>query len=471
MMILSARRLVADLGAWRAEGAAYGALANRIRLLALDGRIPLGTRLPAERELAAELGISRTTVAAAYARLRTAGYLESTRGSGSVVAMPGRGTSPEDDDGYGTIALDFSKATLPAAPQVGEAAAQAARELPAYLNGHGYDLLGLPRLRYALADRYTSRGVPTEPGQIMITLGAQHAISLVASTFLRRSDTVLVEAPSYPHAYGALKSAGRRLVPVAVDARQGWDDDGLEQTFQRARPALAYVMPDFHNPTGAVMPGSQRERLMAMAARYGCVVVADETMAELRIDSGVELPLAAYGPALLIGSLGKTVWGGLRIGWIRAGADMIRRLQQARSANDLGTPILEQLIALEMLGNYDELLRFRAVQLGDGRRRLEAMLREHLPQWDVPHVQGGLTTWVNIGQPVSSQLALRARDNGLLLGAGPRFGIGGVFERFLRLPFSYPAEETLRAVTILKESWHAVEPGGMVSTDFEPALV
>lgn len=471
MMILSARRLVADLGAWRAEGAAYGALANRIRLLALDGRIPLGTRLPAERELAAELGISRTTVAAAYARLRTAGYLESTRGSGSVVAMPGRGTSTEDDDGYGTIALDFSKAALPAAPQVGEAAARAARELPAYLNGDGYDLLGLPRLRHALADRYTSRGVPTEPGQIMITLGAQHAISLVASTLLRRSDTVLVEAPSYPHAYEALKSAGRRLVPVAVDARQGWDDDGLEQTFQRARPALAYVMPDFHNPTGAVMPGAQRERLMAVAARYGSVVVADETMAELRIDSGVELPLAAYGPALLIGSLGKTVWGGLRIGWIRAGADMIRRLQQARFANDLGTPILEQLIALEMLGNYDELLRFRAVQLGDGRRRLEAMLREHLPQWDVPHVQGGLTTWVNIGQPVSSQLALRARDNGLLLGAGPRFGIGGVFERFLRLPFSYPAEETLRAVTILAESWHAVEPGGMVSTDFEPALV
>jgi DNA-binding transcriptional MocR family regulator len=471
MTVLSARRLVVGLGAWRAGGPAYNALASRIRLLTLDGRIPLGTRLPAERELAAELYISRTTVAAAYALLRTAGYLESRRGSGSVVAMPGRGAIAEDDDRAATIALDFSKAALPAAPQVGEAAMRAARELPAYLNGDGYDALGLPRLRRALADRYTFRGVPTDPGQIMITLGAQHAISLLARTLLRRSDTALVEAPSYPHAYEALKSAGRRLVPIGVDAREGWDDDGLEQAFQRGRPALAYVMPDFHNPTGAIMPGSQRERLMAMAARYGSTVLADETMAELRIDGGAELPLAAYGPAVLIGSLDKIVWGGLRIGWIRAEQDMIRRLKQARYANDLGTPILEQLIALEMLGNYHELLLFRAAQLAEGRRHLETMLRDHLPQWDVPHVSGGLSTWVNIGQPVSSQLALAVRDKGLILSAGPRFGIGGVFERFLRLPFSYPAEETRRAVEILAESWLTMKPGRTVSTDFEPALV
>lgn len=471
MMVLSARRLVVDLGTWRAGGPAYEALADRIRLLTLDGRIPLGTRMPAERELAAELGLSRTTVAAAYTRLRTAGYLHSTRGSGSVVVMPGRGTTPAGDDGPATVTLDFSKATLPAAPQIGEAVARAAQELPAYLNGHGFDPVGLPRLRKALAERYTGRGVPTEPGQIMVTLGAQHAISLVARTLLRRSDTALVEAPSYPHAYEALKSAGRRLVPVAVDARQGWDDDGLEQEFQRARPTLAYVMPDFHNPTGAVMPGHQRERLMAVAARHGSVVVADETMAELRIDGVPQLSLAAYGPAILIGSLNKTVWGGLRIGWIRADADMIRRLEQARCANDLGTPILEQLIGLEMLGNYDELLRFRARQLAQGRDHLEALLRECLPTWDVPHVLGGLCTWVNIGQPVSSQLALAARDSGLLLGAGPRFGMGGVFERFLRLPFSYPAEETRRAVEILARSWHAAVPGRRISPDAEPALV
>lgn len=471
MMVLSARRLAADLGAWRAVGPAYTALADRIRLLALDGRIPLGTRLPAERELAAQLAVSRTTVAAAYARLRASGYLESTRGSGSVVVMPGRGGLPGHDDGSAAVVLDLSKAALPAAPQVGEAAVRAARELPAYLNGDGYDPLGLPRLRRALAERYTARGVPTEPGQLMVTLGAQHAISLVAKTILRRSDTALVEAPSYPHAIEALRSAGRRLVPVSVEARCGWDDDGLEQSFVRARPALAYVMPDFHNPTGAVMPADQRERLMAVAGRHRSVVVADETMAELRIDGSPELPLAAYGPAVLIGSMGKTVWGGLRIGWIRADASMIRRLEQARYANDLGTPLLEQLVALDMLGNYDELLRFRAAQLAEGRHGLETLLGHHLPQWDVPHVSGGLCTWVNLGAPVSSQLALAARDRGLLLGAGPRFGIDGVFERFLRVPFSYPLEDTRRAVEILAAAWRSVDARAPARDDFAPALV
>ncbi len=469
MIVLPARRLALELGTWRTSGPAYGALADRIRLLTLDGRIPLGTRLPAERELAAQLGVSRTLVAAAYARLRSAGYLESTRGSGSVVAMPGRG-APDLEDGDGVV-LDFSKAALPAAPQVGEAAARAARDLPAYLNGNGYDPLGLPRLRQAIADRYSARGVPTSSGQIMVTLGAQHAISLLARMLLTPAGTALVEAPSYPHAYEALRSAGRRLIPVSVDAARGWDDDGLEQAFRQGRPAMAYLMPDFHNPTGAVMPAEQRGRLMAAARRQDTVVVADETMAELRIDGDALPPLAAFGPAVLIGSMGKTVWGGLRIGWIRADGGLIRRLVQSRYAQDLGTPILEQLIALDLLGSYDELLRFRARQLAEGRSRLEKLFGEGLPEWEVPHVAGGLSTWVNLGAPVSSQLALAARDRGLLLGAGPRFGIDGVFERFLRVPFSYPLEDTRLAVGILASAWRSLDDRAPARTDFAPALV
>lgn len=470
-MVLTARRLVTELGAWRAGGPAYSALADRVRLLALDGRIPLGTRLPAERELASELGVSRTTVAAAYARLREAGYLRSTRGSGSVVTIPGRRSPVEDIEARTATTLDFSKAALPAAPQVGEASVRAAQALPAYLGGTGYDPLGLPRLRQALAERYTAKGVPTEPENIMVTLGAQHAISLITKTFLSRADTALVEAPSYPHAYDALRLRARKLVTVTVDPRRGWDDHGLAQTFREARPALAYVMPDFHNPTGAVMPAPQRQLLMDLARRHDSLVVADETTADLHIDGVAGAPLATYGPALLVGSMGKTVWGGLRIGWIRAEQDKIQRLEQSRYAQDLGTPILEQLIALDLLGQYEEILRYRTVQLREGRDHAEELLRSHFPQWDVPHVGGGLCTWVNIGEPVSSQLALAAREGGLPIGAGPRFGLGGAFERFLRFPLSYPAEETSLAVEILAEAWHRVEPLRRVDADFTPALV
>lgn len=388
-----------------------------------------------------------------------------------MVTIPGRHSPVEDIEARTATTLDFSKAALPAAPQVGEASLRAAQALPAYLGGTGYDPLGLPRLRQALAERYTAKGVPTEPENIMVTLGAQHAISLITKTFLSRADTALVEAPSYPHAYDALRLRARKLATVTVDPRRGWDDHGLAQTFREARPALAYVMPDFHNPTGAVMPAPQRQLLMDLARRHDSLVVADETTADLRIDGAAGAPLANYGPALLVGSMGKTVWGGLRIGWIRAERDKIRRLEQSRYAQDLGTPILEQLIALDLLGQYEEILRYRTVQLREGRDHAEELLRSHFPQWDVPHVAGGLCTWVNIGEPVSSQLALAAREGGLPIGAGPRFGLGGAFERFLRFPLSYPAEETSLAVEILAEAWHRVEPLRRVDGDFTPALV
>ncbi|GAB3541871.1 PLP-dependent aminotransferase family protein [Arthrobacter tecti] len=446
--------LLAD---WRSGNPAYSALADRIRLLILDGRIPIGARLPAERELARQLSLSRTTVTATFARLRDAGYLSSTRGSGSVAMLPAGEPVAAELPGQGL--LDFSKAALPAAHQLADAATRAAASLPAFLGSPGYDPVGLPQLRQAIADRYAARGLPTDPSRIMVTIGAQHAIALLSRVLLDRSDTAVVETPSYPHAYDALRSAARRLVPVNVTTGGGWDEDALRQSFARTHPALAYVMPDFQNPTGRTMGPEQRTELLRTAAKYGTVVVADETMAELAIDDddgGRPLPLAAYGPAVLIGSLGKTVWGGLRIGWIRAEPDLVQRLVRARFSSDLGTPILEQLIAADVLGQYESILAERGRRLREGRDQLASLLWDRLPGWDVPEVRGGLALWVGLGRPVSSQLTLAARNEGLLLAAGPRFGLDGAFERFLRIPFSYPAEQTERAVDILARCWQAL---------------
>ena len=110
--------------------------------------------------------------------------------------------------------------------------------------------------------------------------------------------------------------------------------------------------------------------------------------------------------------MGKTVWGGIRIGWIRAERPLIQRLARARSAGDLGTPILEQLIAARLLGRYDDILASRRAQLLAGRDHLTAALRGHFPEWQVPDVDGGLTLWVNLGAPVSSQLTIAARSRG-----------------------------------------------------------
>ena len=468
---MSARALVGLLAGWRdsTTGAAYVALADRIRLLILDGRISLGTRLAAERELAEALGISRTTVTAAYGELREAGYLSSTRGSGSVARLPGRApvTIESRDTGY----LDLSKATMPAIPLIADAAVRAAAELPAYLGDSGFDPIGIPVLRQALADRYTARGLPTDPEQIMVTVGAQHAIALIARTMLARGDRALVESPSYPHAFEALRLAGARLVPVSVTTEDGWDEVALEQAIRRTSPSLGYLMPDFHNPTGRTMSPELRERTLALAAQHGTVLVADETMAELAIDD-VEppLPFAAYeadsSNAILIGSVGKTLWGGLRVGWIRAERQVIQKLVRSRSAGDLGTPALEQLVVTNLLADYDTILGTRREQLRAGRDYLERSLADAFPSWSIPRVNGGLTTWINLGAPVSSQLTLAARTHGLLLAAGPRFGIDGAFERYIRIPFTHSTEETDRAISALSSAWASLSGGPILDQNF-----
>ncbi len=472
-LALTARSLQLLLGDWRGPGSAYESLAERVRLLIVDGRIAVDTRLPAERDLAERLGLSRTTVTAAYRHLREQGLLHSVRGSGSVARLPGAPAmlpAPLESE-Y----IDFSKAAPPSLPWLAEAARQAVEDLPAHLSDPGFDLIGTPALRQAIADRYSVRGLPTSPEQIMVTIGAQHAIALLSRALVGRGDRAIIEAPTYPHAYEALRAAGARLVPVPVTPHGVSVDEHEEtadvvQAIRHSNPVAAYLVPDFHNPTGRSMSRSARTRVLDAAASQGTVVIADETTAELSIDRPGEFPpMAVDGPAVLVGSVGKTVWGGIRIGWIRAERPLIRRLLAVRSPGDLGTPILEQLLVTRLLGDMDRILELRSAQLRAGRDRLESLVSRLMPEWQVPHVDGGIVTWINLGAPVSSQLALAARREGLIIAAGPRFGIDGAFERFLRLPICYSPETTDAAVQALARAWRSLAQAPVIEP--EPALL
>ncbi|MBO9577690.1 MAG: PLP-dependent aminotransferase family protein [Microbacteriaceae bacterium] len=464
MITLSARALASRLQEWRSSDPAYRALADRIRLLVLDGVVAPGTRLPAERELAAELGVSRTTIAAAYADLRDDGSIESVRGSGSVVRSSNR---PMQIPDLATGPIDFSKATMPVYPGLAAAIRAATEQLPAMLAESGFDPLGRDEVRAAIAQRYTDRGLPTTPDQIMVTVGAQHAITLIARTVLRRGDRVLIENPTYPHAMDSILAAGGRLVPVPVDAAEGWDENALAQVIERGSPALAYLMPDNHNPTGATMPTPLLERSLALAAAHGTVVVVDETMGELTIDGPRRLPAAAYGPAVLLGSVGKSLWGGLRLGWVRADPSFIRTLTRARFASDLGTPAFEQTVVAGMLPDFDRVLDERVAWLRAGREHVLAELARRFPEWRVPVPGGGLTAWAGLGRPVSSQLVLAARSAGLVITPGPRFAADGAFERFLRIPFSHPVEFTDRALDVLERVWARVAGGAVRAAEVD----
>ncbi|MCX6463329.1 MAG: PLP-dependent aminotransferase family protein [Pseudonocardiales bacterium] len=464
---IGARSFARMLGEWRpphGRGLA-GALADRVRLLVLDGRLPLQTRVPAERELAHELGVSRTTVAAAYDALRVADVLHSRRGAGSWTRLPaepaGPGLrSPFSPHGDRTL-FDLAHAALPApSEELRAAAAGALHDLDGLLGGHGYDLLGLPALRAAIARRYTERGLPTTPDQVLVTAGAQQAIALVLAGFTGPGDRVLVEHPTYPNALEAMAARGAR--PVALPVTDGWDLDLVAATLRDAVPRLAYLIPDFQNPTGGVLDPGGRARLVELARRTGTTLVLDETLSELWLDAPVPPPAASFGAAgsatvLTLGSASKVFWGGLRVGWIRGAAPTVRRLAALRAAVDLGSPALEQLVTARLLDDLGTVTAGRRAALVTARDGLRAALAARFPGWRPSAPTGGLSFWIDLGEPVSSRLTVAARRHDVLLAAGPRFGLDGAFERYLRLPWTLRADRVDEALDRLALAWRGLE--------------
>src|SRR6478609_1899821 len=311
----------------------YKALADRIRAAVLDGRLAVSTGLPSERELAAGLSLSRTTVGAAYALLREQGWLDSRRGSGSRLrlpasaAVPGRadtvrsggpavtpfgaggifgwqdgiGWHNEGADGIGVIDLTTACLPAPAEPLM-TAVAAATTELPKYLAADGYRPFGLPVLREIIAERYSAIGVPTTAEQILVTSGAQHAFTLILGDLSSPGDRVLIECPTYPVALDALRARRRVPAPVGLAEPAGssiesaWDVDLFSATLRQTAPRLGYLIPDFQNPTGALMDVETREAIVAAARSARTLLLADESFRDVPFPGSPALPppLAAF---------------------------------------------------------------------------------------------------------------------------------------------------------------------------------
>jgi Transcriptional regulators containing a DNA-binding HTH domain and an aminotransferase domain (MocR family) and their eukaryotic orthologs len=478
---IGARSFARLLGAWRPpEGRGLAAaLADRIRLLVLDGRLPLHTRVPAERELADVLDVSRTTVAAAYESLRADGVLQSRRGSGSWTQLPRNSPglrpqpfAPSSDQSM----YDLAMCALPyPTDELRPMIAEATRDLDAHLAGLGYELDGVPELRAAIADRYTERGLPTTPDQILVTPGAQGALALIVAALTSPGDRVLVEHPTYPNALGAITNRGARPVPVPLvpseDGSATWDLELGTAAVRDAAPRLMYLIPDCQNPTGAVLDSAGRERVVDLARRTSTPVIVDETLTELWFEEPPPPPVAAHGAVdsplvLTIGSVSKPFWGGLRVGWIRTSAPMVRRLSAFRATTDLGSPVFEQLLTARLMTRVEETAAARRVELRAACARATERIAQLFPTWRVGRPRGGMCHWVDLGSPDSSRLVIAARRRDVLLAAGPRFGVDGAFERYLRVPFVLRPDRMDEALQRMAAAWAeldrvepATEPG------------
>jgi DNA-binding transcriptional MocR family regulator len=460
---VTAARLVPLLGAALQASPAYRGLADGLRLLIADGRVPVGTRLPSERDLAPALGVSRTTVGRAYAELRDRGYLASRQGSGSVAVLPGgspgRGrpgglTPPEGTDQDDVIDLSCAAMSAPA----GTVAAyeRAVGRLPRYLGGTGYHPLGLTSLRKSLAARFTERGLQTSPDQVMVTSGALAGLAVTARALLSPGDRVLLESPTYPNAIDTLRRSGARGVALPIDPH-GWDLEAADAALRQTAPRAAYLIPDFHNPTGALMTEAERATLGDALGRTHTIGIVDETLVDLAHDAatGMPRPLAAHHQrTVTIGGASKSFWGGLRVGWIRAPRELMPALVSARLTLDLGAPVLEQLVLADLMERREEVLAERRADLVATRDVLVAAVRELLPQFHFRVPDGGLCLWLELPEALSTPLCAAADARGLVLAPGAQFAVEGGLERYLRLPFtSHPPEVVTQAVDRLALAW------------------
>jgi DNA-binding transcriptional MocR family regulator len=460
--------LARELGNWRtssASGPAYQGLADGLRMLIIDGRLPVGAQLPSERALADALRVSRTTVTAAYTQMRDDGYLNGRRGARSTTALPV--VTPNTAPIAGRTALtgnspaNLAAATLSApAAAVSQAFAEAAQEVAPYLHDIGIELVGVPPLREAIAERYCARGLPTEPDEIVVTTGALNAIGLILATYTQPGDRVLVEQPTYHGALAAMASRGVRPVPVAM-THDGWELDAVDAAVRQLSPSLAYLIPDNHNPTGMTLPPAGRRRLAHIIAETRTRTIVDETITDMWLDEAIPPPLAASMTSrrdlvLTVGSMSKSCWGGLRIGWIRAERSALTTIGALRPAIDMGTPIVEQLAAARLLGLAEELLPERREILRARRALLLALLDEHLPDWRPDPGKGGMSLWVRLPAPMSSALSAAASRMGLEIPPGPRFGVDGTLERFIRVPYTLPDEQLTEAIELLARAWRSV---------------
>jgi DNA-binding transcriptional MocR family regulator len=465
--VLPARR-VAELVGDFDRAPAYQGLAEGLRVLIADGRIPVGVRLPSERELTEALGVSRTTVTRAYAALRDRGFLVSRQGSGSVASLPSaqglRGdhllTPNEQADGKIdlTCAAPVPGAGLLAAYQ------RAVAELPRYLSGSGYYPSGLPELRQAVADRYAARGIATTPEQIMIVPGAMSGLAVAARALVKRGARALVESPTYPNGIETLRHSGARLVSSHV-ARDDARVDALVDVVRQVGPSVALLIPDFHNPTGHLMSDESRAQVAAALERAGTTPVIDESMVDLPLEGqSMPAPFATYAPgAVTVGSLSKPFWGGLRVGWVRAPEPMMDALVRSRLSLDLGTPLLEQLVAIDLLATGAPLLEQRRAQLRASRDAALAALSQHLPEWQVRTPGGGLSLWCELPEDKarSTDLVPYAAGRDVIVVPGPSFAPEGGLDRFLRIPFTASPHLLEEAIARIASAWRDAPRGLM----------
>ncbi len=410
----------------------------------LSGSLPPDTRLPATRQLAQDLGLSRITVESAYAELEADGLIFTRVGSGAFV-LPACPLLPLSQDDHGM--------PWPLWQQEAQARNEAFKEIMpdemlkaarhpkpiSFANGIGDSRLfpadefrkiiqavmrrdgaaaleygersGYAPLRDTIAHIMTSQGLQARPDNILITAGSQQALALVSQLLLKPGDIVLVESPTYAGALDLFRALRFKVIGIPTD-EHGMQVERLEKLLQQHHPKLIYTIPNFQNPTGACLSSQRRRQLIALADRYNVPILEDDFVGDLRYEGRAQPALKALDPGgrvIYISTFSKMLMPGLRVGFLVAEGPIYASLVNYKRVDDLATSNLTQraLEAFVTVGRYQAHLRRSC---GVYRKRRDAMMfaiKRYLPAGvhaDPP--QGGLFVWLRLPDNLSSEKLL-----------------------------------------------------------------
>jgi len=444
----------------------YRQLFLSLKEMIRSGKLRVGERLPATRELAGMLGLNRATVTAAYELLAAEGLLRGHVGRGSFVAASGQPPSLAWDQILPPLEPAPAPPYAPGA-QISFASSRPCEQLFPIeeLRRAAEQVLGRPEiltvlqlgspagyrpLRHYLWERARSQGAARPGDDLIITSGCQQALDLLQRVLVRPGDTVLVEDPVYPGLKNLFLRAGAHLVGVPVGA-QGLDLDELSSLLNRHKPRLIVVTPNFQNPTGATLPEAARQGLLRLARSARTILIENDIYGDLRYDGRPEpllKQLDESGDTVLLGSFSKIAFPGLRVGWILGPKPLLARLTEAKQFCDLHTDQFSQALLWRFAETGSLAAHLERVRAA-GAARLHALLaavEKHFPyETFFTRPQGGMNLWVRLPEPLdAAELLARAQREGVSYLPGRYFEVSRRHPGALRLSFAGLAPENIR---------------------------
>ncbi len=463
----------------------YKQIMSEIKSLIERGDLKPGQALPSTRSLAEQLGVNRSTVHLAYAELQALGYLRSRPGSYNFVERrrkevsydPGRtgliswpkmispqaaaiyqtftGYSPEKISKQESGELPLDMASLNPDPRLFPLD-DFYRCVHDVLHSSGQNALqygvhkGYPPLCESISQRLRLHGISVSSKEILITSGAQQGIDLVSRVLGGPDRQVVVEIPTYASAIPVFRFNGLEVLGVPMES-EGMDLDALEKALAKEKAAFVYTMPNFQNPTGITTGHQHRERLLSICLRHEVPILEDGFEEDMKYCGPVAMPIKSIDEGQIVvylGTFSKTLFPGLRVGWITAEKDLIKRFLAVKRFCDLSSSNLSQMIMHRFcsLGYYDKhLKRLHRIY----RRRMQVALQylsDFFPStvsWTEP--AGGYTLWVKLPKKLpKEELLKRILPFGVAVSPGEYYFLRKGPSQYFRISIAVLNEEEIR---------------------------